>query len=310
LSAVPSLDSNGDGTLTADELEQGHDRVDASIAQAIVVRGDGAPCAGALATTALTDEDGLQVVSHYTCPAVSSKITIDLGVLASFSRGHRHMARATSGASVIEGVLLRARPTLEVPAAGAAATTPPPARGLAAFVRMGIEHILTGYDHLLFLVGLVLVGGRLRSLLGVITAFTVAHSITLGLAVLGVVAPSSRFVEPAIALSIAYVGVENFFVRDAAKRWRLTLPFGLVHGFGFAGALREIDLPRVEVPSALLGFNVGVELGQLAVLAVLLPLLALLRRREGFGTRGVRVLSGCIVAAGVVWFVQRIVAPA
>jgi hydrogenase/urease accessory protein HupE len=171
---------------------------------------------------------------------------------------------------------------------------------------MGIEHILTGYDHLLFLFGLILVGGKVRSLIGVVTAFTVGHSISLALATLGVWSPGSSIVEPAIALSIAIVGVENFFLDDASRRWRITLPFGLIHGFGFAGALTEISLPRAKVPAALLGFNLGVEAGQLAVLALVLPLILFAHRSERFRDRGVKALSALIVLAGLVWFVQRV----
>src|SRR5205814_169801 len=100
--------------------------------------------------------------------------------------------------------------------------------------RLGVQHILTCYDHLVFLLGLILVGGRFRSIMVVITAFTVAHSITLGMAALQIVAPSTRLVEPAIALSIAYIGVENWYVQNASRRWMITFPFGLIHGFGFA----------------------------------------------------------------------------
>jgi hypothetical protein len=150
------------------------------------------------------------------------------------------------------------------------------------------------------------VGGRWRSILLVVTAFTVAHSITLGLATLDVWSPSPKIIEPAIALSIAYVGAENFFVKDAAKRYWITFPFGLVHGFGFAGALREIAMPKADVPAALLLFNLGVEAGQLAVLAVALPLVFHLRKREAFRTRGVKIASLAIIAAGLVWFVSRV----
>jgi hypothetical protein len=164
----------------------------------------------------------------------------------------------------------------------------------------------TGYDHLIFLLGLILVGGRTRQLLLVITAFTVAHSITLGLAALQIWSPAARLVEPAIALSIAYVGVENWFVRDASRRWMITFPFGLIHGFGFAGALRQIALPHSEIPLALLSFNIGVEAGQLSVLAVVLPLILLLRRRPWFVNRGVKSLSAAVALAGLCWFVIRI----
>jgi hypothetical protein len=113
-------------------------------------------------------------------------------------------------------------------------------------------------------------------------------------------------VEPAIALSIAYIGVENWFVRSADRRWLLTLPFGLVHGFGFAGALGEVSIPAPDVPLALGAFNVGVEVGQLAVLAVLLPLVLLLGRTRWFPDHGVKALSAAVALAGIVWFVGRV----
>jgi hypothetical protein len=130
----------------------------------------------------------------------------------------------------------------------------------------------------------------------------------LALAALSIFAPSPRLVEPAIALSIAYVGVENFFVADARRRWRITFPFGLIHGFGFASALREIALPRAQVPVALVSFNLGVELGQLGVLAIVLPLVLAARRAPWFGDRGVKVLSLAIAVGGAVLFVVRLAA--
>jgi len=171
---------------------------------------------------------------------------------------------------------------------------------------MGLEHILTGYDHLLFLLGLVLVGRPLRSLFAAVTAFTLAHSVTLALAAFGVWAPSPRIIEPCIALSLAYVGIENWFVADARGRWRITFLFGLVHGFGFAGALREIALPRAEVPAALFAFNLGVELGQLAVLAALVPLLLAVRKTEIWKRGGLRACTMTIAMAGFVWFIHRL----
>ena len=141
-----------------------------------------------------------------------------------------------------------------------------------AFFRLGVEHILTGYDHILFLFALILRGGRLRSLLGIVTAFTVAHSITLALAVLGVVVVPSRIVEPVIALSIAYVALENIFRRRAASgRWVVSFVFGLVHGFGFAGALLELGLPPSGLIGSLVFFNLGVEAGQAMIVAAAVP---------------------------------------
>jgi hydrogenase/urease accessory protein HupE len=173
---------------------------------------------------------------------------------------------------------------------------------------MGIEHILTGYDHLLFIAGLLLILRPARSLVWAITSFTLAHSLTLTLATLGVAAPSPRIIEPLIALSIAYVGIENWFVRDGVGRWRLTIFFGLIHGFGFAGALRDIALPRADVPLALFSFNLGVEIGQLAVVLVLLPPMLFLERRGWLATKNARVLSVPIAAMGLIWFVARVIA--
>jgi hydrogenase/urease accessory protein HupE len=228
---------------------------------------------------------------------------IDCAFLERFAAGHRHLGVIAIDGHETAFVAALAQETIEADA------TPSSSFRATSFPRMvltGIEHILTGYDHLAFLVGLLLLGGRVRSLVGIITAFTVAHSITLCLAALHVVSLSPSFVEPAIALSIAYVGVENLFVKDASKRWRITFPFGLLHGFGFAGALTALDLPRAQLPAALFGFNLGVEIGQLGVLAVVLPVVLLARKNAWFRDWGVKALSVGIAVAGVAWFVQRV----
>jgi hypothetical protein len=142
-----------------------------------------------------------------------------------------------------------------------------------------------------------------------VTAFTLAHSVTLALAALGVWAPQPALVEPAIALSIAYVGIENCLARDVSRRWRLTFLFGLIHGFGFAGALREVALSGRELPLALASFNLGVEAGQLAVLAVVIPLVSWLGGRAWFARGGLQATSAAISAAGLWWLVERITSP-
>jgi HupE/UreJ protein len=178
-------------------------------------------------------------------------------------------------------------------------------RGAASFVRLGVEHILAGWDHLLFLLALVLRGGGWLSLAKIITAFTVAHSLTLTLAALDIVAMPDRLVEAVIALSIAAVAAENLFHHPVlSRRWLVSFGFGLVHGFGFSSVLREIGLPTRGLVTALLGFNVGVELGQALVLAVTLPLLALLRN-VGWEPRLVRSASLAILLVGAVLFVER-----
>jgi hydrogenase/urease accessory protein HupE len=176
---------------------------------------------------------------------------------------------------------------------------------LAEYFRLGVTHILTGFDHLVFLLGVVLIATRTRTVLAAVTAFTLAHSLTLALSVLGVVSVSPRLVEPLIALSVAYVGFENFWARDAARRYRITFAFGLVHGFGFAGALREIGLPADSAAWALACFNLGVEAGQLLVLTALWPLLLWLRRQEHSFAKLTRVVNVVLVVLGTSWAVER-----
>jgi HupE / UreJ protein len=178
------------------------------------------------------------------------------------------------------------------------------------YAALGVEHILLGWDHLLFVLALVLGGGGIGSLFAVVTAFTVAHSITLALAVLGAVSPPAWIVEPVIALSIVYVAAENVFLkRTASWRWAVGFAFGLVHGFGFAGALLELDLPPAALAGALLSFNLGVEAGQAAVIAAFLPALLWLRG-VAWERRAVTALSAVVLVAGLAFLVERVLVAA
>lgn len=177
-----------------------------------------------------------------------------------------------------------------------------------AFLKLGVEHILTGYDHLLFLFALLVVSPGLWSSIKIITAFTLAHSITLGLATFDIVEVPSAIVEPLIAATIVYVGLENLVRREAPRgRWFLAFIFGLVHGFGFAGVLRELGVGSGDlgITLPLFSFNLGVELGQLMVATCLLPLLAWLRARPAFNLRWVPVTSVLVVIAGGYWLAER-----
>ena len=176
------------------------------------------------------------------------------------------------------------------------------------FVGAGIHHILVGPDHLLFLVGLLLLGGSIRRLALVVSAFTLAHSVTLSIAALNLLSPPPRVVEPLIALSIVYVGIDNLMVRGGrdARVW-IAFAFGLVHGFGFASVLREMDLPARALGWSLLSFNAGVEVGQLMVVVpVALALASLRRYSEAAGHRFAVAGSLVVVVAGTFWFVQRV----
>jgi hydrogenase/urease accessory protein HupE len=182
---------------------------------------------------------------------------------------------------------------------------------LRRFTAAGILHILIGPDHLLFLFGLLLLGGSLRQLALIVSAFTVAHSITLTLAVLNYLAPPARIVEPAIALSIIYVGADNLMVRDGRDmRIWIASAFGFIHGLAFASVLRDIDLPRRALGWSLLSLNLGVEIGQLVVVLVVASALAALRsRHEAAGRQLVFAGSIVVIAAGAFWFIQRVFFP-
>ena len=177
------------------------------------------------------------------------------------------------------------------------------------FLHLGFTHILPGgLDHVLFVLGLALLSSRLRSLLGQVTAFTLAHTATLALAVYGVFSLPSAIVEPLIAASIVYVAVENLFRTEASwTRLLVVFAFGLLHGLGFAGALSELGWPQGRKLLALLSFNVGVELGQLAVIAIALALLAVLTRLNVPRRLVERGLSAGIALVALVWTVQRLV---
>jgi len=177
------------------------------------------------------------------------------------------------------------------------------------FLVSGVYHIFTGPDHVLFLVGLLLLGGSLLRLLTIVTAFTLAHSITLSLAALDVVSVPARLIEPVIALSIIYVGIDNLMVGKAGRDVRVWIAFffGLVHGFGFAGVLREFGLPRQALGWSLFSFNFGVEVGQVCIVVVVASLLAALRsRNEMLGQRVATIGSVGVILAGSYWFIQRV----
>jgi len=179
------------------------------------------------------------------------------------------------------------------------------------FLPAGIHHILIGPDHLLFLIGLLLLGGTIRQLAMIVTSFTIAHSITLSLAALNLVSPPARIIEPAIALSIVYVGADNLLIKEGrdVRAW-IAFAFGFIHGFGFANVLREMELPSRALGWSLFSFNVGVEIGQLMVVAIVATALAALRsRNEAAGRRLAFAGSVVVIAAGAFWFIQRVFFP-
>lgn len=174
-----------------------------------------------------------------------------------------------------------------------------------SFFRLGMEHILTGYDHLLFLFSLLIARQTIKQYASVITAFTIAHCITLTLTVLDIIDIPSRIVEPAIALSICYFAIENIVKKEVKNRWLITFIFGLIHGMGFADLLKGMHLPKSSLGLNIFSFNLGIEVVQLGILVVLLPLLFMLQKWK----HSARIVQTCSAAAfvfGGVWFTERI----
>lgn len=222
------------------------------------------------------------------------------------------IVRGSDGQLLHEAILTPDAPEAVIPLRSAVVQNP--LTVFAQFVREGVFHIAIGLDHILFVVALLLMGGGVKQLLKVVTAFTLAHSITLVLAALHFVTVPSFVVEPIIAASIVFVAVrvlQTKWRRDGAKPTEERLPyafgFGLVHGFGFASALSELELPRESLAVSLFGFNVGVEVGQAALVLVIAPLLAGLHRKYPVvAHRLVLIIAGIVVALGAYWFGERI----
>jgi hydrogenase/urease accessory protein HupE len=174
-----------------------------------------------------------------------------------------------------------------------------------SFFKLGMLHILTGYDHLLFLFALLLRKQTFKQYAAIITSFTVAHSITISLAVLGFVELPSRFIEATIAFSICYVAAENLFRKDISHRWGLTFVFGLIHGLGFANILKEMNISKSSLVSSLLSFNLGIEVVQLLLLLLLLPIL-IYTQKLPYSKKIVQFGSFLIILLGGFWFLERV----
>ena len=257
------------------------------------------------APEALPDRQSIRLRASYALARPAGRI--DVGALMfPYDPQHKTFLNVyENGAVTAQAILDKDRTTFEY----FAGTRQGVRAVLRRFVPAGVHHILIGPDHLLFLAGLLLLGGTLKQLLLVVTAFTIAHSITLSLAALGVVIPPANAIEPAIALSIVYVGADNLLVSAGGRDTRawIAFAFGLVHGFGFANVLRQMDLPSRALGWTLFAFNVGVEIGQLLFVVLVASLFVWIRSRSKTAGRRL-VLAGSIVVmlAGAFWFVQRV----
>jgi hydrogenase/urease accessory protein HupE len=254
-------------------------------------------------------DGGTRVHLSYDLPigeaSSTNRLTIASDIPKRLARGHRELLTVKNGRGANTESLLDARSDpVAVEVTGATGWL----SRTSSFLAFGVHHILTGYDHLVFLAGLILAACSFRQLLVALTAFTAAHSVSLALVVIaGVRAPSS-IVEPLIAASIAWVGLENLFREQPRTRWIVVFGFGLIHGFGFADALIELGFGTTiaDIATALVSFNGGVEIGQLAAAAAMLPFVWLIRSRPTWRTRLVPACSLLIAIAGGYWLIERL----
>ncbi len=277
------------------------ERIAEAMRRAVMVRVDGAPCQpGRIAVQDVGA--GLKVLLDFIlhCPATPGRLELEEDWTDLFGAHYQTIATIRSAQGGGEHLLGQGSAGISVDLG-----TPGPS-GLMGFVRLGVEHILTGYDHLLFLFALLAGAANFWQVLGIASIFTLAHSITLSLAVLGLVHAPASLVEPLIALSIIWVAVENML--GASPLWRrfaVAFVFGLVHGLGFADALSPLALGGWPLVRALAGFNLGVELGQLAAISLVLPILIVIGRLAS-AALVYRCASLAIAVAGVYWLVERI----
>jgi hydrogenase/urease accessory protein HupE len=250
-----------------------------------------------------TNADSALVVLRFDCAGVPGQIFYNATKLlaAQGSKG-KHLVTLTGTENAGETMLYPASPPLDL--SKPLMTT---WQLMLKFAEAGVEHIVTGYDHLSFLLALVLWAHRVWPVVKIVTAFTISHSVTLSLAALNIFTLPSTLTESLIAASIIFVGVENFFSRDVDKRWRVTFLFGFIHGFGFASALTEMGVPQNAVIPALASFNIGVELGQIGIVLIVLPILLYIDRHTKGERHNVLVYAASTIIAlfGLYWLLER-----
>jgi hypothetical protein len=315
-----ALDTNNDGQLSWGEVRSRWPEFERLVDEGVALQADGQPCQQVAQGTPLLDEhgDGRHAVLRrsWVCAAPVAHLELNYRLFANSDAGHRGLAsvQGEAGQAAITAVL--------VPTAGPHSfDVATPSQSFWRFVAEGMHHIAVGWDHILFLISLLMVAvwqrqgrgwaprqqaaGAWRETLRWVSAFTLAHSVTLGLAASGVLAPPTRWVESLIALSVVLAALDNLRPFIPGPRWLMAAVFGLVHGFGFAGPLQDLGLQRGALAWPLLGFNLGVELGQLTLVLLLLPLACWVRAAPGYRLGVVSTGSGGIAAVALVWLAER-----
>ncbi|WP_090726549.1 HupE/UreJ family protein [Paenibacillus sp. PDC88] len=304
----------GDNQPPEGEVAWTQDELRSLIEESLIVEGEGQ--AAELATiddiriVERNDTGYLHMVLGYDFAEAADDYSINYNFFFDMDANHQNFAAIRMGEASKDIVFTNGQQVAagDITAEGSSSTTVElPGWAVTAwnYLVIGVQHIWFGIDHLLFILALVLAKLRPWDYVKVLTAFTIGHSLTIALAALDIVRLPSSFVEPFIALSIAYVAVENIFRKQVNRRWLIALLFGLIHGFGFAQVLQESPVDSIVL--ALISFNVGVEIGQLSVLAVVIPLLLWLRRFQKVYTYSNALISGVIMLFGLFWFVIRVI---
>jgi hypothetical protein len=326
LDLIFDLDNNRDGRVTWGETQARSSELDAWLREGIALSESGNACKlGPLDLQASMHADGTYLSAEWpaNCPGLAdlSQARIKLGYSLIFAQDnlHRAIVKVDLPDFQSSAILSPDRPEAQIAKADSSAI-----KVFAQYLIEGVWHIWIGIDHIVFLLSLLVLAPLLPSrqnltqwravtqarpavmdVLAVVTAFTLAHSITLGLSVLKWLEPSPDLIEPAIAISVVIAALNNLVGWSALRRWQLAFVFGLVHGFGFANVLLDLGLPASSLAVALGGFNVGVELGQLAIVGVFFPIAWLLRHTLFY--RWVVVTGGSLAVAvlGTLWTLER-----
>jgi len=313
------LDTDGDGAITWGELRDRTPVIDAYVQARLAIASDGRGCPLRLASP-LVDRhtDGVYAVLRFSaaCPAAPGRLAVEYGAFFDLDPQHRGLLRVERGGVLQTAIFAPDARRQELAVAGGG-----PWQTLVTYLGEGVRHIAIGYDHILFLLSLLLPAvlfrkegrwlavDRLRpacaDVLRIVTAFTAAHSVTLSLATLGFVELPSRWVESAIAASVVLAALNNLWPIADSRLWVAAFGFGLVHGLGFASVLRDLGLSGGSLWPSLLGFNLGVEAGQLAIVAAFLPLAFVLRGSLFYRRYAVGAGSIAIALVATVWLVER-----
>lgn len=313
------LDSDGNGELTWGEVRNKHGEIEAYALSRLALSADHQTCA-----TQVLD----QLIDHHTdgtysvlrfradCATPIEQLAVDYRLLFDIDAQHKGLLRLSQGGHTNTAIFSQESPSLEFSIFQQSRWTE-----CRQFIHEGIWHIWLGFDHVLFLLALLLPAVLIRTeerwqaagdfpsvcwnVVSIVTAFTVAHSLTLSLAALDVVRLPSRLVESVIAASVILAGVGNLYPMMISRRWMVAFGFGLIHGFGFAAVLTDLGLPHDSLLLSLVSFNVGVELGQLAIVSAFLPVAYLIRRTWSYPRLVLTGGSLAVIAIALIWFTER-----